>query len=81
MSRRRRAGLVQIRRVEGKLEDDVEIRQVFLGEGWEVLTDALIEELVKKGWAREDLVQSKALGFFYCRPRNSIVSRPEAVGF
>jgi hypothetical protein len=81
MSKRRRDPLVSIRRIKGRAEDDKEIRQTLFGEGWEALSDAVIDELVEKGWDREELLGFKELGCFYCRPRNSIVSPPVFGGF
>lgn len=53
--------------------DDPKVRQIFLGEGSERLTDQLIDELVASGWDRVGLIEHRKNGGVYCRPRNSIL--------
>ena len=55
------------------LANDPEIRQIFFGEGSERLTDKLIDELVARGWDRARLLEHRANGGVYCRPRDSIL--------
>ena len=50
------------------------MRQIFLGEGLETLTDALIDELVSAGWAKERLIEARDQGMSYSRPRNSFIT-------
>ena len=50
-----------------------EIEQIFFGKGSEKLTDALIEELVEKGWERKELIEMQKEGYRYNRSRNSLV--------
>ena len=52
-----------------------EMRQIFLGEGLEPITDALIDELVQAGWTRERLIEARELGHSYSRPRNTILTQ------
>lgn len=51
--------------------DNPAFRAVFLREGLEDLSDALIDELVKKGIPRADLVYLRDNGHSYCRERKS----------
>jgi hypothetical protein len=57
-----------------------DVRQLFLGEGAEPLTDTLIHELVGKGWTRERLEQARRHGDVYSRPRNSLLTAPISDG-
>lgn len=50
-----------------------DIHQTILGEGAEVITDALVKELVQRGWTRELVEQYRAQGMTYSRPRNSFL--------
>jgi hypothetical protein len=63
-------GLVQVRPVD--LEADPLSRAMLLGEGMEPLTDALVEELVERGWERAKLVELRGDGAQYHRGRNSV---------
>jgi hypothetical protein len=81
MSKKRGDPLVSVRSINGKIEDDVTLRQIFLGEGWEVLTDELINQLVSDGWDRAGLIEHQREGAYYCRPRNSIIYSPVFSGF
>lgn len=57
--------------------DDTTLRQIFLGEGLEPLTDELIIELVEfQKMPEKDLLEFRKLGAQYSRPRNSIVFPP-----
>ncbi len=51
-----------------------DVRQIFLGEGQEPLTDALVDELVSKGWPRDRLEDARRQGMSYSRPRNSMIT-------
>ena len=73
--------LVSIRSIKGKIEDDPRLRQLFMGEGWETLTDELLERLVSDGWDRAGLLVHQRRGAYYCRPRNSIIYPPVFSGF
>lgn len=56
------------------LTSDATLRQVFLGEGLEPLTDDLINELVEiQRMPKKDLFEFRKKGAQYSRPRNSIV--------
>ena len=56
------------------LTSDATLRQVFLGEGLEPLTDDLINELVEiQRMPKKDLLEFRKKGAQYSRPRNSIV--------
>lgn len=50
-----------------------DVRQTILREGAEEITDALVEELVQRGWARDLVEQYRAQGMDYSRPRNSFL--------
>src|SRR5262249_44859030 len=52
-----------------------DVRQLFLGEGLEPITDTLIDELVAAGWTRERLIEARDLGHSYSRPRNSLITQ------
>lgn len=52
---------------------DADIRQIFLGEGSEPLTDELIDELVSGGWEREGIEYARDNGGAYSRPRHSLI--------
>jgi len=56
---------------------DPEIRQIFLCEGCEPLTDVLIGELVARGWPKDDLNFARGARGVFCRQRNSILFPPE----
>lgn len=63
-------------RLENSLPEEQfspEIRQIFLGEGAEEITDELVEELVKSGMPRERVDEARALGFTYSRTRKSFL--------
>lgn len=81
MSKKRGDPLVSIRPIKGKIEDDSTLRQLFMGEGWETLTDELINQLVSNGWDRSRLVEARCGGAYYCRPRDSIIYPPVFSGF
>lgn len=74
MSKYKRRGF-SIRKLARGLNGQ-QLRQIFFGEGWEALTDILIEELASSGWARDALLVHQQQGAFYCRPRNSIIYPP-----
>ncbi len=64
----------------GDIWENQGVRQIFLGEGWEILTDELIGELGREqGWKKEDLEKFRREGGYYCRPRNSIVFPPAVI--
>lgn len=58
-----------------KLSKD--IRQIFLGEDCEPITEELISELSSQGYNGEELKFFKANGFQYCRPRDSFIQPME----
>jgi hypothetical protein len=64
-----------IERVADPYRYTPEIRHIFLGEGLEPITDALIDELVASGWTRERLIEARELGHSYSRPRNTIITQ------
>jgi hypothetical protein len=63
-----------IERIGDPFRYSPEVRQLFLGEGLEPLTDALIDELVAVGWAKERLIEARDQGMSYSRPRNSFIT-------
>jgi len=56
---------------------DPEVREIFLLEGCEPLSDDLIGELVAKGWPKDDLLFLRGARGVFCRRRNSILFPPE----
>jgi len=77
MARRKRPE-VSVRPVKS-LEHDPELRQIFMGEGSEELTDELIAELFKRGWSEKDLQAGKVQGARYNRERDSLLFPPVMV--
>lgn len=51
----------------------LDARQTIFGEGAEVITDTLVEELVQRGRTRESVEQFRAQGMTYSRPRNTFL--------
>lgn len=66
----------QIEHIGDRFRFTPEVRQIFLGEGLEPITDTLIDELAEKGWPRERLIEAREQGLSYSRPRNSFITSP-----
>ena len=59
---------------------DSEMREIFLLEGCEPLCDAVMAELLARGWPKDDLDYLRQAGGVFCRRRNWILFPPEVGG-
>jgi hypothetical protein len=76
--RNRKSDSGELRALNGESEITPEL---LMGEGLEIITEELIEQLVRDGSCDEQtLRECKAMGMRYCRSRNSFFSPPQFFG-
>jgi hypothetical protein len=79
----RKEGVAMVKGFSGRLKNKKsqkvpkEVRELFLGEGSEAITEELINELVGKGWNESQLRSYQKEGALYSRPRNTILYPPD----